>query len=75
MNANCPGIKVPVALTGRVPCKVVGKISKGDLLVVSIIPGVAQASEDPKAGSIIGKALANYDNDRIGIIEVLVGKH
>ena len=75
MNAQCPGIKVPVALTGRVPCKVVGKISKGDLLVVSIIPGVAQASEDPKAGSIIGKALANYDNDRIGIIEVLVGKH
>ena len=76
MNAELESeFAIDLALTGRVPCKVVGKVSKGDLLVVSIIPGVAQASEDPKAGSIIGKALANYDNDRIGIIEVLVGKH
>jgi hypothetical protein len=75
MNANCPGIKVPVALTGRVPCKVVGKIAKGDLLVVGLVPGVAQSSTDPKPGSIIGKALADYDSDRIGLIEVLVGKH
>jgi hypothetical protein len=75
MNANCPGIKVPVALTGRVPCKVVGKIAKGDLLVVGLVPGVAQSSADPKPGSIIGKALADYDSDRIGLIEVLVGKH
>ena len=75
MNASCPGIKVPVALQGRVPCKVVGKISKGDLMVVGLVPGVAMASDDPKAGSIIGKALADYDSDRIGIIEVLVGKH
>jgi hypothetical protein len=75
MNANCPGIKVPVALTGRVPCKVVGKISKGDLLTVGLVPGVAMANDNPKPGSIIGKALANYDSDRIGLIEVLVGKH
>jgi hypothetical protein len=40
-----------------------------------MIPGVAMASEDPVAGSIIGKALADYDSDRIGVIEVLVGKH
>ena len=64
-----------VALQGRVPCKVVGKIEKGDMLVVSMIPGVAMASEDPRVGSVIGKALTNYDGDRIGVIEVLVGKH
>jgi hypothetical protein len=45
------------------------------MMVVSMVPGVAMASEDPKAGSIIGKALADYDGDRVGVIEVLVGKH
>jgi len=66
---------IAVALQGRVPCKVIGKVSKGDMMVVSMVPGVAMASEDPKAGSIIGKALADYDSDRVGVIEVLVGKH
>jgi hypothetical protein len=75
MNANCPGIQIPVALQGKVPCKVVGKIKRGDLLVVGLVPGVAMADNDPKAGSIIGKALNDYDSDRIGLIEVLVGKH
>ena len=75
MYGACPGNKNLVALQGRVPCKVVGKIEKGDLLVVGIIPGVAMASSDPKPGSIIGKALQNYDSDRIGMIEVMVGKH
>ena len=75
MNGNCLGLKNLIALQGRVPCKVIGKINKGDLLVVSTIPGVAWASEDPKTGSIIGKAIENYDSDRIGTIEVMVGKH
>jgi hypothetical protein len=66
---------VALALQGRVPCKVIGKVSKGDMMVVSMVPGVAMSSEDPKAGSIIGKALADYDGDRVGVIEVLVGKH
>ena len=75
MNGACPGEKNLIALQGRVPCKVVGKIKKGDLLVVSMIPGVAMASDDPKTGSIIGKAIQDYDSDRIGLIEVMVGKH
>ena len=75
MNGACPGEKNLIALQGRVPCKVIGKIKKGDLLVVSMIPGVAMASEDPKTGSIIGKAIQDYDSDRIGLIEVMVGKH
>ena len=75
MYKECPGLKNLVALQGRVPCKVIGKIEKGDLLVVGIVPGVAMASSDAKAGSIIGKALQNYDSDHVGIIEVMVGKH
>ena len=75
MYGACPGFKNLVALQGRVPCKVIGKIAKGDMLVVSSIPGVAMASHDPKVGSVIGKALENYDSDRIGMIEVMVGKH
>lgn len=75
MYGACPGKKNLIALQGRVPCKVIGKIEKGDLLVVGLIAGVAMASNDPKPGSIIGKALQNYDSDRIGVIEVMVGKH
>lgn len=75
MNVDCAGIRVAIALQGRVPCKVIGKIKKGDLLIVSQVPGAATSSNDPKPGSIIGKALSNYDSDRIGTIEVLVGKH
>jgi hypothetical protein len=63
-----------VALTGRVPCRVVGKIQKGDLLVTSSIPGVAISCESPAVGTVIGKALENYDNDHIGLIEVVVGR-
>jgi hypothetical protein len=75
MNTGCKGLKLAIALQGRVPCRVIGKIQKGDLIVVSSVPGVGTVSTDPKPGSIVGKALANYNSDRVGIIEVLVGKH
>lgn len=66
---------VCLALQGRVPCKVVGKIQKGDLIVTSGIPGVGTAAVgDAKVGSVIGKALENYDSDHIGVIEVVVGR-
>jgi hypothetical protein len=71
---------VYVALLGRVPCKVVGTIKKGDLMVSSGIPGVATSYKNlqpgsPPQGSVIGKALENYDNfDQIGVIEVVVGR-
>lgn len=66
---------VTIALTGRVPCNVIGKISKGDMLVQSNIPGVATADDDPKLGSVIGKALEDYNNiESVGQIEIVVGK-
>ncbi len=75
MNAECQGIKVLIALQGRVPCRVVGKVSKGDLMITSGIAGVAiSAKGDARAGTIIGKALQDYDSDHIGTIEVAVGR-
>jgi len=73
MNSALEG-GVYVALTGRVPCKVTGKIRKGDMLVAAGALGVATASDDPKMGSVIGKALENYDSHDIGVIEVVVGR-
>jgi len=75
MYDACPGKKNLIALQGRVPCKVVGKIKKGDLLVTSKIPGVAIATQTAQAGTIVGKALGNYDSDHIGTIEVAVGRN
>jgi hypothetical protein len=74
MYGACPGFKNQIALQGRVPCKVIGKISKGDLLITSDIPGVAIACLDPKAGTIIGKAIQDHDSDSIGIIIISVGR-
>jgi hypothetical protein len=75
MNEDCQGEKVLVALQGRVPCRVVGKVEKGDLMVTSHIPGVAvSAGGNANAGTIIGKALENFESDHIGTIEVAVGR-
>jgi hypothetical protein len=75
MNGACPGLKNLVALQGRVPCRVVGIIKKGDLIVTSNIPGVGiSAGGTAKTGTVIGKALADYNSDHIGTIEVAVGR-
>jgi len=68
MNSNADGI--PVALQGRVPCKVSGTIKKGDMLVADG-KGGARAEENPKLGSVIGKALEDSEGD--AVIEVVVG--
>jgi hypothetical protein len=60
-----------IALKGRVPCKVVGYIEKGDILVTSAHPGYATAAKSVAAGSIIGKALRSQ-SEGFGVIEVLV---
>jgi hypothetical protein len=75
MNSDSEGISI--ALIGRVPCKVIGKINKGDILVSSDEPGHAKAHREihnPPAGSMIGKAIENKDDDGTGVIEVLVGR-
>lgn len=73
MNCNCKGLAVPVALLGKVPCKVIGKISKGDMLI-SAGNGYARAAIYPQIGTVIGKSLENYDSDQIGEIQIVVGR-
>jgi hypothetical protein len=65
-----------VALTGRVPCRVVGIICKGDRLVASTVAGVATVLDKNlyEPGCIIGKALETYNSDQVGVIEVAVGR-
>jgi hypothetical protein len=67
---------VTLALSGRVPCQVFGTITKGDNLVSSDIPGVATIMDPAnyRPGSIIGKAVQDYDSDEVGVIEVVVGR-
>ena len=75
MNSECAGEFVAeIALQGRVPCKVLGRVRKGDMLVASAVPGYAIVDNDPKTGSVIGKALENKDTDTKGVIEVAVGR-
>ena len=70
MNVDARGL--PVALAGRVPCKVTGPVSKGDLMVSSEVPGHAKADNNASAGRIIGKAIESKEGDDNGVIEVLV---
>jgi hypothetical protein len=75
MNNGLQGANVvSVALQGRVPCKVLGKVSKGDLLISSAVPGYAMVGQAPSVGTVIGKALENKDYEGKGIIEVVVGR-
>jgi hypothetical protein len=77
MNSELKGEHVtPVAYIGRVPCRVIGKIHRGDILVVGDTPGVAVAChpKDILPGQAVGKALESYNNDQEGVIEIMVGR-
>ena len=73
MNKDAEGL--PVALTGRVPVKVIGKIKKGERLVSSDVPGVAWAlgEDEYDARAVIGRALQDKDNGDEGLIEAVIG--
>jgi hypothetical protein len=74
MNGELKGTRVCLALQGRVPCKVVGQVKKGDMLTTSAIPGYAAKAMDPKVGTIIGKALEDKTTSEAGVIGVAVGR-
>tara|TARA_R110000868_G_scaffold29533_9_gene109861 strand:+ start:174 stop:2414 length:2241 start_codon:yes stop_codon:yes gene_type:complete len=73
MNSEAEGL--PVALAGRVPVKVVGKIAKGQRLVSSDIPGVAWASMENEydTRAIIGRSLQDKDSAGEGLVEAVIG--
>ena len=74
MNAEQTGIRVCIALAGRVPVKVVGRVKKGDMLTTSATPGYAVRASTPTLGAIIGKALEDKDYGEAGVIQVAVGR-
>jgi hypothetical protein len=73
MNAESNG--VAVALRGRIPCKVVGKVTKGDVIVTSHTLGhgmVAGMYHTLSPLQIIGRSLENKTDVEPGVIEILV---
>jgi len=73
MNSMLTGdFATPVALLGRVPCRVTGAVTRGAMMV-SAGDGTARAESNPVMGSVIGKALESFDGD-VGVIEIVVGK-
>jgi hypothetical protein len=69
--------RVPVALIGKVYCKVDAQFSEihvGDLLTTSSTPGHAMKADDPLKGfgAVIGKALQSVSLGKRGLIPILV---
>lgn len=73
MNDKATGL--PIALVGRVPVKVTGSVKKGDRLISSNIPGVAEAIgiSAYDARGIIGRALQDKNGGDLALIEVVIG--
>lgn len=74
MNDAIDGLSV--ALTGRVPCRVLGPVNKGDLLVTSKLSGTAQRCVSTRytPGCILGKSLENIMTNEVKMIEIAVGR-
>ena len=63
---------VAIALQGRVPAKVIGPVKRGDMMV-SANDGYAISCKSPSMGTVLGKALTDF-NGEIGMIEIMVGR-
>lgn len=74
MNSIIDGL--PIALTGKVPCQVLGPVNKGDVLVTSKISGAAEKLNIQKytPGCVLGKSLEEIDSNELKVIEVVVGR-
>jgi hypothetical protein len=72
-NAGTDATHPPVAMTGRVPVKVVGSVAKGDRLV-SAGNGVARAAlaGEATAFNVIGRALTAKTDKNEGTVEAIV---
>lgn len=80
MNAGIDGL--PVALRGRVPCKIIGPVAKGDLLVTSDVEGYAKSLNQYQdwaitfnvdtGNSVFAKSLEDNDTSGPIVIEVVV---
>ena len=66
LNAGLSG-GIVIALCGRVPTKVIGKIQKFDKIMLSNQPGIACRWDGQSR--VIGRALENNDNEDIKLVE------
>jgi hypothetical protein len=73
MNSEAEGL--PVALTGRVKVKVIGKLAKGERLVSADMEGFAWGigsdEYDPRA--VIGRSLEDKADGESGMVEAVIG--
>ena len=74
MNAELSGTTATVALAGQVTCKVIGPVSKGDVLTTSAVEGYAEVLDFSQfnPGCIIGKALEECDSGPTTILIAVV---
>jgi hypothetical protein len=73
MNAVCSsGFPVAVALVGKVPTQVIGPVTKGDMMIAAGA-GRAQACNQPRLGTVIGKSLEDFSGAH-GVINIVVGR-
>jgi hypothetical protein len=72
-NAGTNDTHPPVAMTGRVPVRTIGQVSKGDRLV-SAGNGLARAAQpgEATAFNVIGRALRDKLNSSEGTVEAIV---
>ena len=77
MNDDLKG--VAVALRGRVPCKVIGPVKKGDFIISSDHPGAGTAfsfkdtgSVKPDPYTVIGRSLEDNSSAEAKLIEIVV---
>ena len=73
MNSESNG--VAIALRGRVPCKVIGNVNKGDVLVTSDTPGYAMVGAMAHSLSplqIVGRSLQTKTDAQPGVVEIIV---
>ena len=66
----------PIAFTGRVPCRVMGPVFKGQPLVQGSNWGIAEGLNPDyfAPGCILGKSLEDITDNSIQTIEVVVGR-
>lgn len=64
-----------VALRGKVPVKVIGQVTKGDILVTSNEKGYAISAgngDSISAASILARALENKDDNNLGVVIAVI---
>jgi hypothetical protein len=74
LNSALTGTVSAIALVGRIPCKVIGQIKKGDMLTTSSISGYATKMIEFIPGAFIGKALHDKETSGEGIVEISLNR-